>query len=216
VRNHSLDAVQWMEATGKVVCERSKGRIVACTYRPDAFDKHSKVNPIRQSISTGTYYSFEEFIGDQYYVWSHRDLIKADELAEIVGNQIETKEDLTKFLRTIFNAVQVSCMVRDERRELTKAPSTRMALQCSIGNERTHELRRRAEKQKPAHTEKPLQRNWTAPKPKTAPVVASPVAVPSVQDSVQETRKAPVLMFKRPAPKPVVRPSFEMPEQKAA
>jgi hypothetical protein len=55
-------------------------------------------------------------------------------------------------------------MVSHERRQLARAPASRAAMMCSIGSERTQDLRRDDRASRPA------KRNWSKPKAKAIPI----------------------------------------------
>jgi hypothetical protein len=130
-----------MERTGMVALERNpQGRIVSMTFLPESADRHSSLNPVRRSIPTGGYYSFEELIDERFWVWSHRSLISRSELREILGPGLEDeRQSAEDFLKTVFRAVPLSIL---RKIELSHTPASRAAVSCSVGPSREKALRR--------------------------------------------------------------------------
>lgn len=105
-RDYSPEALEKLEAAGRVLIERDEqGRMIAAQFKPKPDPKPT----VRLSIPTGTYYSFEEFVGSGYYAWAHKDLSR--DAAELVGREAA---EVDAFLQRIFRSVPLSCMASTE------------------------------------------------------------------------------------------------------
>lgn len=109
-RDYSLAMVERLLTDSKVVVRRNrKGQIVAAQYRAE-----SGANPLRATALTGTRYSFLEQIYE-VRVWSHRRLIPRQDLEQMAGEPLENEALCERYLQTIFRAVPLSCLRKEEQ-----------------------------------------------------------------------------------------------------
>ncbi len=155
-RDYSATACERMAKLGMVALQKNRyGEPISATFLPEAKDSQSSLNPLRRSIPTGVYYSFEELVAERFWVWTHRPLISRAELREMLGPALQDERIAAEdFLKTVFLAVPLSLF---EKRKPSRTPASRAAVACSVG-----EIR-----------EKALQRNWKRPKRRKQPRVLS-------------------------------------------
>lgn len=150
-RDYSPEAIVKLEAAGRVLVERdASGFIEAAQFLPKPDPKPTQ----RNTIPTGTYYSYEELIvAAGHKAWAHKDLVEDAE--KLVG---EEKRDVEDFLLGVFRATQLSCMSAGDG-----SPAVELARVVSIGTrkhatdaqkQREEKRRRRAERRRQARLER--------------------------------------------------------------
>jgi len=145
-RDYSLATIERLEAIGKVIVQRDEaGQIVAAQFRPRPEPRPRQTN----TISTGTYYSYEELvIGAGHYIWTHKDLKR--DAAKIVGAEAKEENEL---LKQIFFAVPSSCMTAPVTHAIADAISVgskkhRLTVECQRAERKAARKARRREKAK--------------------------------------------------------------------
>ncbi len=108
LRDYSLSMIERLLADSRVVVRRNRrGRIVSAQYRADVGATTLQANSL-----AGTRYSFLEQIRE-VRVWSHRRLIPREDLELLAGKPLD-KAACEQFVKTIFRAVPLSCLVEEE------------------------------------------------------------------------------------------------------
>jgi hypothetical protein len=150
-REYSLEAIERLEASGKVIVERDEaGQPIAAQFRPRPEPRPRQTN----TISTGTYYSYEELVVDAgHYVWTHKDLKR--DAAKLVGAEVR---DVNEFLRQIFFAVPSSCMAVPKSHAIASAISLGPKKQRASADERRAQRKaaRKARRREKAKSKKAL------------------------------------------------------------
>jgi hypothetical protein len=107
LRDYSLSMIERLLADAKITVRRNrKGVIVSAQYRAEA-----GATTLQATSLAGTRYSFLEQIRE-VRVWSHRRLIPREDLELLAGKPLD-KAACEQFVKTIFRAVPLSCLVEE-------------------------------------------------------------------------------------------------------
>lgn len=109
LRPYTASAIAHLLSLSAIVVRKNRaGSIVVAQFR-----SASGAHPMRNSALCGTRYSFLERIHESR-MWSHRVLVprpSLEELEELAG-KVNDEAARESFVRSIFNAVPLSCLVR--------------------------------------------------------------------------------------------------------
>ena len=107
VRDYSLEAIERLLGLSLIVVKRSrKGRITCAQFKSDA-----GANPLVKSAHMGQQYSYEHHLPSGHCAWSHRDLIQRQDVEALFGETVESRQDVDLYVRAVFRAVPLSCLV---------------------------------------------------------------------------------------------------------
>ena len=121
IRDYTETAIARLLSLDLVVVERGRRNKIRCAHlRPQG-----GANPLRRTAHTGTYYSFEEPLPSGHFVWKHRPLLQRQDVAQLLGEPIESEAELDRFLQSIFRAVPLSVMKKPSV-SVMKKPSVKV------------------------------------------------------------------------------------------
>lgn len=118
LRSYTPSAVARLISLDQIVVEcNRKGKIVCATFRPA-----SGANPIRKTAHLGQHYSFREALPSGHHCWKHSNVLTRREAGELAGHDLEKVEG-DRFIRTVFWAVPLSILQRQEKATAAKMVS---------------------------------------------------------------------------------------------
>ena len=111
LRDYSLAAIERLESLSLVVVRRLNGRIRCALFRG-----LMGANPLRATAHAGTRYSFLRRSGE-VRLWEHAPLVQRQEIEALFegARSVEDARLLDRFVRAIFLAVPLSCLVSPRR-----------------------------------------------------------------------------------------------------